>query len=347
MTQQLDPKQVRGLKEELDTLDSMAKIKTIGANLTLSDEGELSATGGGGGGGGTLYSTLGENIDGALTQKASTDLLAHKDDFDTLSGTVGSLSNTVGTHTTEISGLTTAVAGKEPSITAGTTSQYWRGDKSWQTLDKTAVGLGNVDNTSDATKKSNFTGSIASANTGFVTGGDVYSAGYLTSVGTGNITDSAVTTAKINDGAVTTAKLDSEAVTTAKIDDGAVTTAKIASGAVTASNIDFTTMPGNYSTSETNTGYTWVDGKTIYKKTIYISSLPNNTTGYYDHNISNMETPVKIDATLMDSGETSGWAVPYKMVDLVSVNSTRIEVETLYDFSTYRMYVTIYYTKSS
>lgn len=46
----------------------------------------------------------------------------------------------------------TAIAGKEPSITAGTTAQYWRGDKSWQTLDKTAVGLGNVDNTSDANK---------------------------------------------------------------------------------------------------------------------------------------------------------------------------------------------------
>ena len=41
---------------------------------------------------------------------------------------------------------------KEPPITAGTTSQYWRGDKSWQTLDKTAVGLSNVDNTSDASK---------------------------------------------------------------------------------------------------------------------------------------------------------------------------------------------------
>lgn len=41
---------------------------------------------------------------------------------------------------------------KEPTITAGTTSQYWRGDKSWQTLDKTAVGLSNVDNTSDANK---------------------------------------------------------------------------------------------------------------------------------------------------------------------------------------------------
>ena len=44
------------------------------------------------------------------------------------------------------------LANKEPIIEPGTTSQYWRGDKSWQTLDKTAVGLGNVDNTSDADK---------------------------------------------------------------------------------------------------------------------------------------------------------------------------------------------------
>jgi len=44
------------------------------------------------------------------------------------------------------------LSGKEPSITAGTTAQYYRGDKSWQTLDKSAVGLSNVDNTSDANK---------------------------------------------------------------------------------------------------------------------------------------------------------------------------------------------------
>ena len=38
------------------------------------------------------------------------------------------------------------------TIQPGTTSQYWRGDKSWQTLNKTVVGLSNVDNTSDANK---------------------------------------------------------------------------------------------------------------------------------------------------------------------------------------------------
>lgn len=47
--------------------------------------------------------------------------------------------------------ITTALAGKEPTITSGTTSQYWRGDKSWQTLDASAVGLGNVENTALST----------------------------------------------------------------------------------------------------------------------------------------------------------------------------------------------------
>jgi hypothetical protein len=50
--------------------------------------------------------------------------------------------------------IDTGLATKENTITAGTTGQYYRGDKTFQTLDKTAVGLGNVDNTSDATKNS-------------------------------------------------------------------------------------------------------------------------------------------------------------------------------------------------
>lgn len=48
--------------------------------------------------------------------------------------------------------ITNLDTSKENSITLGTTAQYWRGDKSWQTLNKTAVGLANVDNTSDANK---------------------------------------------------------------------------------------------------------------------------------------------------------------------------------------------------
>ena len=60
----------------------------------------------------------------------------------TAAGTVA-----VGNHT-----HTPASLGAEPAISSGTTAQYWRGDKAWATLDKAAVGLNNVDNTSDADK---------------------------------------------------------------------------------------------------------------------------------------------------------------------------------------------------
>lgn len=43
--------------------------------------------------------------------------------------------------------LQAALNAKEPTIAGGTTGQYLRGDKSWQPLDKAAVGLGNLSNT--------------------------------------------------------------------------------------------------------------------------------------------------------------------------------------------------------
>jgi hypothetical protein len=46
----------------------------------------------------------------------------------------------------------TALNAKEGTIAAGTTGQYFRGDKTWQTHDKASVGLGSVDNTSDVNK---------------------------------------------------------------------------------------------------------------------------------------------------------------------------------------------------
>jgi trimeric autotransporter adhesin len=52
----------------------------------------------------------------------------------------------------KIANLVSDLAAKQATITAGTTGQYYRGDKTFQTLDKTAVGLANVDNTSDANK---------------------------------------------------------------------------------------------------------------------------------------------------------------------------------------------------
>jgi hypothetical protein len=86
------------------------------------------------------------------------------------------------------SGVTGALSGtdwntfnsKESALAAGTSTQYYRGDKTWQTLDKTAVGLGNVENTALSTwvGTTNITtlGTIA---TGIWNAGSVTSSSYV------------------------------------------------------------------------------------------------------------------------------------------------------------------------
>lgn len=62
--------------------------------------------------------------------------------LDTLNEIATALGNDPNFSTTIIN----ALAGKEPSIPSGTSSKYWRGDKSWQTLDNNAIGLSNLTN---------------------------------------------------------------------------------------------------------------------------------------------------------------------------------------------------------
>lgn len=82
------------------------------------------------------------------------------------------------------SGTQYAVIGTDLAL-GETSSTAYRGDRGKAAYDhisrtdnphgvtKSQVGLGNVDNTSDATKKANFTGAVEASNTGFPTGGDV------------------------------------------------------------------------------------------------------------------------------------------------------------------------------
>ncbi len=75
--------------------------------------------------------------------------------WQTLTKTTAGLGNVDNTADLDkpISTLTqTALDGKEATITAGTMSQYWKHDKTWATLDKSAVGLGSADNTADLDK---------------------------------------------------------------------------------------------------------------------------------------------------------------------------------------------------
>ena len=59
---------------------------------------------------------------------------------------LGNVDNTSDANKPISTATQTALNGKENTITAGTNAQYYRGDKTFQTLDKSAVGLGNVAN---------------------------------------------------------------------------------------------------------------------------------------------------------------------------------------------------------
>jgi hypothetical protein len=76
---------------------------------------------------------------------------------------LGNADNTSDANKPVSTATQTALNAKENTITAGTTSQYYRGDKTFQTLDKTAVGLSNVANV-DTTNASNISsGTLADA----------------------------------------------------------------------------------------------------------------------------------------------------------------------------------------
>ena len=183
-----------------------------------------------------------------------------------------------------------ALASKEPTITSGTTSQYFRGDKTWQTLDKSAVGLSNVDNTSDASKpisidtqnaldlKANlasptFTGDakVATAATGdndtsIATTAFVNTA--ITNAATPNATTSSL--GKIQLGGDLAGPSSSASVPV--ITNGAITTLKLADASITNIKIGETITVANGGTGATSlTGYLKGNGTSAFTS---VSSIP-------------------------------------------------------------------------
>lgn len=133
--------------------------------------------------------------------------------------------------------------------------------------------------------------------------------------------------------------------------NGFVETADIADEAIVASK---TAFGGNYSLSEVDTGFTWVDGKHIYKKTFDCGKLPNNSAKSIDHFISNIGTVVEMRGTASNGSIT--FPIPFTSRSNVSdqiefqVNLTNVSISTHTDYwynNNYSGYVTIYYTKTS
>jgi len=125
------------------TITGLATVATTGAYADLTGKPTIP----------TLTSQL-TNDSGFLTTNAVSSVAGKTGVVTLVKADVGlgNVDNTSDANKPISTATQTALNAKENTITAGTTSQYYRGDKTFQTLDKTAVGLGNVDNTSDANK---------------------------------------------------------------------------------------------------------------------------------------------------------------------------------------------------
>lgn len=94
-------------------------------------------------------------ITGAASTVVTSNLTANRAVISNGSGKIAA-SAVTDTELGYVGGVTSAIQtqldGKEPTITGTTSADYYRGDKTFQPLNKAAVGLSNVDNTSDANK---------------------------------------------------------------------------------------------------------------------------------------------------------------------------------------------------
>lgn len=107
----------------------------------------------------------------------------------------------------------------------------------------------------------------------------------------------------------------------------------------------------DYSTSEVNTGTKWINGAVVYKKTINLGSLPNNTVKAVAHSISNLDFVIDVQATASDgvnrivipATATTGTASQVS----IYIDGTNVNITSGNDRSGYSGYATLYYTKSS
>jgi len=116
--------------------------------------------------------------------------------------------------------------------------------------------------------------------------------------------------------------------------------------------IDNTEVSGsvNYSETEHVIG-TWIDGKTLYEKTVNLGALPNATTKSVAHGISNISMVVQLYGMFQDSN--NWFPLPYCNTTAatsqirLSADRTYIVLLTGANMTQYTGYATIRYTKTA
>ena len=105
----------------------------------------------------------------------------------------------------------------------------------------------------------------------------------------------------------------------------------------------------DYSLDEVNTGIKWIDGKNIYRKVVNFGNLPNNTSKWLNHNISNFE--YLVNAIMFSTVGTSFYPIPYVSLGArgvaMQVSTTAVMVQTGTDQSNEKAYIILEYTKTT
>ena len=113
-----------------------------------------------------------------------------------------------------------------------------------------------------------------------------------------------------------------------------------------------------YSTEEKIIGR-WLDGRTLYEKTFYVSALPNTAEVLYNHNISNLRMVTDISGFAYKGNPDTGES--FFEMNLPNVNPTNapysvsigiqkheaFSIGTGVDRSEWKAYVTLQYTKTT
>lgn len=114
---------------------------------------------------------------------------------------------------------------------------------------------------------------------------------------------------------------------------------------------DYVDAKNSYSTEETLTGGTWLDGKPIYKKTVIFGQLPNNTHKSVAHGILNLGEVIILSATT--SNGTYWLNLPHVNPNTIGnsiaieADASNITITTGSDRRNYtKCYCTLIYTKT-
>jgi hypothetical protein len=106
----------------------------------------------------------------------------------------------------------------------------------------------------------------------------------------------------------------------------------------------------NYTTAEQSTGRTWIDGKTIFQKTVVIAAGPNNSIVNVAHGIVGLDTVVDYKMMLRD-GNTHIFVPDVEATAVIQLHhifdATNIVLVSGMggDWSGYSGACTLYYTK--